>query len=188
MATTRQGTKRRARGRKPASEQSSTRPSEFVSVAPEPVTQSVESNAGVADLQAALDYLREGDVFIVHSLDRLSQAMEELRAAVLGLTGRGLVVDLIKDLLDLSSGPDPMVSKRLITAINAISELQREMVRNRQKAVQDATSTRKGRRPSLSMERAVELRRRAAAGENKSLLAQEFGISRDTLYRYLTSL
>jgi DNA-binding XRE family transcriptional regulator len=31
----------------------------------------------------------------------------------------------------------------------------------------------------------VELRRRAGAGEQKSTLAREFGISRETLYQYL---
>ncbi|WP_456236526.1 helix-turn-helix domain-containing protein [Acidihalobacter aeolianus] len=30
-----------------------------------------------------------------------------------------------------------------------------------------------------------ELRRRAAAGEKKTQLAREFGISRETLYQYL---
>lgn len=187
MAITGQGTKRRARRRKAPSEQNSARPNEFASPAPASERGTVESNPGIADLQAALDYLREGDVFIVHSLDRLSQAMEDLRTAVLGLTGRSLVVDLFKDLLNLSN-PDQMISKRLVIAVNAISELQREIIRNKRQATPDLKSTRKGRRPSLSMQQANELRRRAAAGENKSVLAQEFGISRDTLYRYLGPL
>ncbi|MDA8110051.1 MAG: EAL domain-containing protein [Betaproteobacteria bacterium] len=37
----------------------------------------------------------------------------------------------------------------------------------------------------LSPERVAELRRRAAAGEQKAKLAREFGISRETLYQYL---
>jgi DNA invertase Pin-like site-specific DNA recombinase len=41
-----------------------------------------------------------------------------------------------------------------------------------------------GRKPSLSPERASELRERVAAGDSKAALAREFGISRDTLYRY----
>ncbi|HCB56517.1 MAG TPA: transposase, partial [Arthrobacter bacterium] len=34
-------------------------------------------------------------------------------------------------------------------------------------------------------EKAGELRKRAGAGEQKSALAREFGISRETLYQYL---
>ncbi|WP_239103121.1 helix-turn-helix domain-containing protein [Actinoplanes siamensis] len=34
-------------------------------------------------------------------------------------------------------------------------------------------------------EQAVEVRRRAAAGEKKAALAKEYGISRETVYSYL---
>ena len=43
----------------------------------------------------------------------------------------------------------------------------------------------KGRKPSLTGERVIELRRRAQAGEKKAALAREFGISRETLYSHL---
>jgi DNA invertase Pin-like site-specific DNA recombinase len=141
----------------------------------------------VADLQAALDYLREGDVFIVNSLDRLSRSLEELRSAVLGLTGRGIVVEFIREFISLA-GPDQAVSNQLSKAISVILDLQREMARVRQQhSPHTPKMVRKGRKPSLSVEEAADLRRRVAAGESKSALAQVFGISRDTLYRYLAS-
>lgn len=43
----------------------------------------------------------------------------------------------------------------------------------------------KGRKPSLSLYQAAQLRQRAQAGEKKTVLAQEFGVSRETLYSYL---
>jgi DNA-binding CsgD family transcriptional regulator len=42
-----------------------------------------------------------------------------------------------------------------------------------------------GRKPALTDEQARRLRERAAAGERKSTLAKEFGISRQTVYSYL---
>ncbi|WP_429429314.1 helix-turn-helix domain-containing protein [Nocardia sp. GAS34] len=42
-----------------------------------------------------------------------------------------------------------------------------------------------GRKPALTDEQANQLRERAAAGEQKSLLANEFGISQETVYSYL---
>ncbi|MGW3545794.1 helix-turn-helix domain-containing protein [Nocardia niigatensis] len=42
-----------------------------------------------------------------------------------------------------------------------------------------------GRKPALTAEQANQLRARAAAGEPKSALANEFGISRETVYNYL---
>jgi DNA invertase Pin-like site-specific DNA recombinase len=42
-----------------------------------------------------------------------------------------------------------------------------------------------GRKPALTAEQAQQLRERAQAGERKSVLAKEFGISRETVYSYL---
>jgi DNA invertase Pin-like site-specific DNA recombinase len=43
----------------------------------------------------------------------------------------------------------------------------------------------KGRKPSLTVERVLELQRRAGAGEKKTALAREFGVSRETVYTHL---
>ena len=39
-------------------------------------------------LQAALDYIREGDVLVIHSMDRLARNLDDLRRMVLDLTRR----------------------------------------------------------------------------------------------------
>ncbi len=46
----------------------------------------------------------------------------------------------------------------------------------------------KGRAPALTPERVKELRQRAGAGEKKTVLAREFGISRQTLYANLDAV
>jgi len=43
----------------------------------------------------------------------------------------------------------------------------------------------RGRKKALVDNQVVELRRRAGTGKQKSTLAREFGISWETLYRYL---
>ena len=43
----------------------------------------------------------------------------------------------------------------------------------------------RGRKKSLSREQVRDLVDRAAAGEAKTLLAKEFGISRETVYTYI---
>jgi DNA-binding phage protein len=45
--------------------------------------------------------------------------------------------------------------------------------------------TYRGRKKSLSPEKAAALKKRVADGEKKAVLAREFGISRETLYQYL---
>ena len=44
-------------------------------------------------LQAALDYLREGDELFVHSMDRLARNAEDVLRIVRELTDRGVTVE-----------------------------------------------------------------------------------------------
>ena len=48
-------------------------------------------------LQAALEYCREGDTLVVHSMDRLARNMVALRGMVDDLTARGIVVEFVKE-------------------------------------------------------------------------------------------
>ena len=48
-------------------------------------------------LEACLDYLRDGDVLMVHSMDRLARNLDDLRRIVTDLTHRGVHVQFIKN-------------------------------------------------------------------------------------------
>lgn len=77
----------------------------------------------------------------------------------------------------------------LLSVLGAFAEFERALIRERQLegiALAKARGAYKGRKPSLSAGRAEALRARAAAGEAKAGLAREFGISRQTLYSYLS--
>jgi DNA invertase Pin-like site-specific DNA recombinase len=137
-------------------------------------------------LQAALDYLRDGDVLVVHSMDRLCRNLDDLRRIVTDLTGRGVQVQFMKEGL-LFTGEDSAMSKLLLSVMGAFAEFERALLKERQRegiAVAKKAGVYKGRKPSLTPDRAKELRARVAAGEKKASLAREFGISRETLYQY----
>ena len=59
--------------------------------------------------QAALEYLREGDVLVVHSMDRLARNLDDLRRIVADLTGRGIVIEFVKEKLTFN-GDDSALS------------------------------------------------------------------------------
>lgn len=68
-----------------------------------------------------------------------------------------------------------------------LAESERALILERQAEGISAAKARgvyKGRRPSLTSSQAMELARRATAGESMSALAREFGISRQTAYSY----
>ena len=137
-------------------------------------------------LQAALEYLRDGDVLVVHSMDRLARNLDDLRKIVLNLTERGVVVEFEKEKLTFTSEANAM-SKLLLSVMGAFAEFERSLIKECQRegiAVAKRAGVYKGRKPSLTPERVTELRACVAAGEKKAVLAREFGISRETLYQY----
>lgn len=137
-------------------------------------------------LKAALDYLRDGDVLVIHSMDRLARNLDDLRKIVTDLTGRGVQVQFIKEGLSFT-GEDSAMSKLLLSVMGAFAEFERSLLKERQRegiAIAKKAGVYRGRKPSLSPERIAQLRARVAAGEKKAGLAREFGISRETLYQY----
>jgi DNA invertase Pin-like site-specific DNA recombinase len=137
-------------------------------------------------LQAALDYLRDGDVLVVHSMDRLARNLGDLRRMVTELTGRGVVIEFTKERLTFT-GEDNAMSNLLLNVMGAFSEFERALIKERQRegiTLAKKSGVYKGRKPSLTPEQAEQLRSRVAAGEKKAALAREFGISRETLYQY----
>lgn len=137
-------------------------------------------------LEAAMDYLRDGDVLVVHSMDRLARNLDDLRKIVLGLTERGVVVEFVKEHLTFTSEENAM-SKLLLSVMGAFAEFERSLIRERQRegiALAKKAGVYRGRKPSLTPERVAQLRARVLAGETKAALAREFGISRETLYSY----
>ncbi|MEU6585977.1 recombinase family protein [Nocardia sp. NPDC046763] len=112
---------------------------------------------------------------IVHPMDRLARDLDDLRRLVRLLTGKGVRVEFVKESLIFTGEDSPMA-----TLLRLILERQREGV-----AAAKARGAYAGRKPVLITEQAGRLRDRAAAGESKSLLAKEFGISRETVYSCL---
>ena len=135
-------------------------------------------------LQAALDYLRDGDVLVCHSMDRLARNMRDLYNLIAELNGRGVAVEFVKERLSFSGEVAPM-SKLLLGILGSIAEFERALIKERQKEGIAAAKSRgvyKGRKKVMSAEQVAELRKRIAAGESKSELARVFGVSRQTIY------
>jgi DNA invertase Pin-like site-specific DNA recombinase len=138
-------------------------------------------------LEHLLSFVREGDTVFCHSMDRLARNLDDLRRIVLGLTERGVHVVFVKENLTFTGEDSPM-SNLLLSVMGAFAQFERELIRERQRegiAIAKRAGKYGGRKPSLTVERAAELQRRIGLGGSKAALAREFGISRDTLYRYV---
>ena len=143
-------------------------------------------DANRPELARAIEYLRDGDTLVVHSMDRLARNLEDLRRIVRELTGQGVKVEFVKENLTFAGDDSPM-NTLLLSMLGAVAEFERSMILERQRegiALAKAAGKYKGRRASLTDEQAGELRARLAAGEPVTALAKEFGVSRQTVYNY----
>jgi len=138
-------------------------------------------------LQELLRYVRKGDEVTMHSMDRLARNLSDLLKLVTDLTSKGVRVTFKKEALTFTGEDSPMATL-MLSIIGAVASFERSMIHERQIegiAIAKAKGIYKGGKPKLSSARAEELRSRAQAGEKKTKLAKEFGISRETLYAYL---
>ncbi|MBU3068181.1 recombinase family protein [Nocardia sp. NEAU-G5] len=138
-------------------------------------------------LDELIAFVRDGDTVIVHSMDRLARNLDDLRRLVRILTGKGVRVEFVKENLTFTGEDSPMATL-LLSVMGAFAEFERALILERRREGIAAAKTRgayTGRKPALTDVQADRLRERAAAGERKSVLAKEFGISRETVYSYL---
>jgi DNA invertase Pin-like site-specific DNA recombinase len=138
-------------------------------------------------LEELLRFIRDGDTLVVHSMDRLARNLDDLRSLVHKLTKKGVRIEFLKEHL-VFTGEDSPLANLMLSVMGAFAEFERALIGERQRegiTLAKARGAYRGRRKALSPEQAGELRRRAGAGEQKTGLAREFGISRETLYQYL---
>lgn len=131
------------------------------------------------ELAAMLAFVRDGDVVIVHSMDRLARNLDDLRRIVQELTARGVRIDFDHEHLSFT-GEDAPMSKLLLSVMGAFAEFERALLRERQLEGIELAKRRgvyRGRERSLDPDAQVQLRLRASLGESKSRLAVEYGIS-----------
>jgi DNA invertase Pin-like site-specific DNA recombinase len=123
----------------------------------------------------------------VHSLDRLARNLDDLRTLVRTMTGKAVRVEFVKESL-VFTGEDSPMATLMLSVMGAFAEFERALILERQREGIAAAKQRgvyTGRKPVLTAAQARQLRERAAAGERKSVLAKELGISRETVYSYL---
>ncbi len=139
------------------------------------------------ELEAMLRFVREGDIVVVHSMDRLARNLDDLRRIVKDLTGRGVRVEFVKE-TQAFTGEDSPMANMLLSMLGAVAEFERSLIKERQKegiALAKARGVYTGRKPILSPEQVADLKERIEQGVPKAKVARDFNITRETVYQYL---
>ena len=145
-------------------------------------------------LKSMQKFVREGDVIFVHSIDRLSRSLSDLQSVVEDLTGKGITISFVKESLTFeptSIGADAhktAYSTLMLQLLGAVGQFERALIKERQRegiAIAKANNLYKGRKPKLDKAGVENLQRMVVAGVKKVDIAEQFGISRASVYAYL---
>ncbi len=139
------------------------------------------------ELDNLLSFVRSGDTVVIHSMDRLARNLDDLRRIVQILTKAGIRIEFVKESISFT-GEDSPLANLMLSVMGAFAEFERELIRERQRegiALAKKRGVYRGRKRSLSEEQITQLKQRINAGEKKTQIANDFGISRETLYQYV---
>lgn len=136
-------------------------------------------------LKAMLAHVRKGDTVVVHEISRLARNTADLLALVKQLTEKGVAITFKKEALTFTGDKASAMNQMLLTMLGAVSAFELSMISERRaegQARARADGKHMGRTAKLTADQVAAIRTRAAAGESKTDLAAEYGISRATLY------
>lgn len=140
-------------------------------------------------LTAALDYARDGDVIVVHTLDRLGRTVRDTLNMIHELKERGVGVRNLADPIRVdSANPEDPMSQLAVVMLALFGQMERTYAIERA-AHARAVAVSKGRqigRPSVvdpsKLAYAAHLR---DTGLTMTEIVAKSGITRSSLYRYL---
>ena len=139
------------------------------------------------ELENLLQFVREGDTVVVHSMDRLARNLDDLRKIVKTLNQKGIKIRFVKENLEFS-GDDSPLANLLLSVMGAFAEFERALIRERQREGIKLAKERgayRGRKKKLSDEDLVAIKKRIDNREKITHIANDYKVNRETIYRRL---
>jgi DNA invertase Pin-like site-specific DNA recombinase len=136
-----------------------------------------------AQLEACLDYVREGDVLAITRVDRLGRSLADLIRIAEDLRQREVSLYITQQNIDTAT---PM-GQMFYAMLGVFAEFEYHLKRERQVegiARAKAAGRYKGRKP-LGATRIAEIRRMRADGLQPAAIARQLRVGRTSVYKYL---
>lgn len=146
----------------------------------------VSSVAQRDQLEAALDFVRDGDTLVVTKMDRLARSTQHLLEIVEGLETKGVALRILDFKGDRVDTHSPQ-GKLILTMFAAFAQFERELMLERQRhgiAKAKAEGRYKGRKPTARAQ-ADQVKALVADGVGPSEIARRLEIGRSSVHRIL---
>jgi DNA invertase Pin-like site-specific DNA recombinase len=136
-------------------------------------------------LEAMIDFARDGDVVICTKLDRLARSVSDVVAIEARLKKKGAMLHIMDPAVDTKSPAGRLV----FNVIASIAQFEREIMLERQRegiAKAKTEGKYKGRQPTARA-KTDEVLELAAQGKGASYIARTLGIGRSSVHRAMKS-
>ncbi|MCO8080804.1 recombinase family protein [Acinetobacter lwoffii] len=135
-------------------------------------------------LTAMLEYMRDGDIVHVHSIDRLARNLSDLKELVNAMIGKGVTVQFHKEAMKFNSDKSDSMSNLMFNILGSFAEFERELMLERQRegiAKAKEQGKYKGRTKSVDADAIRNAMKKEGASFRK--VAKELGVSLSTVQR-----
>lgn len=138
-------------------------------------------------LQAMMDFAREGDEVIIYSIDRMARDLRDCLNIVTSLNAKGVTVTFVSERLSFSGNEDDPFAKLQLHLMSAFAEFERAIIRKRQAegiAKAKAKGVYQGRPATTDVAAIMAMHR---DGHGATHIARTLKVSRATVYRTLNA-
>lgn len=135
--------------------------------------------------QECLNYIREGDTFHIHCIDRLARNLNELQKTVSDLTKRGITVHFHTENIIFGGTASP-IQTLLFQIMGAFAQFERSILKERQReglAQAKANGQILGRPTKISSAERQTISEKLKEGMSAHLLAHEYKVSASSIYK-----
>ncbi len=145
--------------------------------------EQVSSVAKRKQLEAAIEFVREGDVLVVTKLDRLARNVRSLMEIVQELDRKKVGLRI----LNLGMDTQTPTGKLMLTVLGGIAQFEREIMLERQReGIAKAKNEGKYKgRGGIEQAKRIEILNLNTQGLTKAKIASQLGIGEATVYRVL---
>ena len=140
-------------------------------------------------LEEMMSFCRDGDVVVVHSLDRLGRDIRDLLNIVDELNSNGVSVEFVSERLRFTRGDNDPLAKLQLHMLAAFAQWERNISKRRQaegiaRAKKSDPEKYRGRPPKIDTAQIKEMKEQ---GLGATVIARKLGIGRASVYRLLNS-
>lgn len=139
-----------------------------------------------AELDRALEYIRDGDTLVVTKLDRLARSVRDLLVMVDRVTTKGANLRILAKNLDATDA----TGRLMLQVLGAVGEFERALMLERQRegiAKAKAEGKYRGRKPTVRARKA-EIKEMLKSGVGPAEASRRLRVARSSIYRIADNL